>query len=419
MESSYRESKTIVFPCPSLSDYIELVEDTKALRTRLIEDYKMFPELFPLTFEQGFHFVGRYSSAKLGVSLRRIRLKSNSQDYQLRPSCLLSYLRAKAEDVEDALFLRRWNVPFWALTHLYGRNDMFWYRLEKSFGHLSIVGTTVKKKENLPEDVLADEKHTTHDREKVFVATTAAKGAILGASLATQADEAELGKAYGEFVQEAKQLDPDYAPKTVNTDGWKATQNVWESLFQGIHIILCFLHSWLKIRDCSKRQKEWYSEVGEQVWEAYHAPNKASFRQRLRRLREWAEEHVPEGRAKSKILALCKKGKLFVKSYDHPSCYRTSAHLDRLMDFQDRALFSMRGRHGTEENTQLVLRSKAILHNFSPYSPRTLSKGAKEEKGKVRSPFEGINGYQYSENWLQNLLISSSIQDTYRLRKNR
>jgi hypothetical protein len=41
--------------------------------------------------------------------------------------------------------------------------------------------------------------------------------------------------------------DADYAPDTVNTDGWPATQNVWPALFNQITVMLCFLHAFIHI----------------------------------------------------------------------------------------------------------------------------------------------------------------------------
>jgi hypothetical protein len=40
-----------------------------------------------------------------------------------------------------------------------------------------------------------------------------------------------LRQAYGVFADEAKAVDPDYAPERVNTDGWSATQEAWKALF--------------------------------------------------------------------------------------------------------------------------------------------------------------------------------------------
>ena len=90
-----------------------------------------------------------------------------------------------------------------ALTRVFGRNDMCWERMELRFGRNSIVGTTVKQAENLPQDVLADEKHTRLNGEKVYVATTVGSDCVLGASVALKADADSLTEAYGHFKTEA------------------------------------------------------------------------------------------------------------------------------------------------------------------------------------------------------------------------
>ena len=59
--------------------------------------------------------------------------------------------------------------------------------------------------------------------ERVYIATTAAQDCILGASVAKSPSQVDLEKAYGVFASEAQALDADYAPETVNTDGWQAT----------------------------------------------------------------------------------------------------------------------------------------------------------------------------------------------------
>ena len=46
---------------------------------------------------------------------------------------------------------------------------------------------------------------------------------ILGASVSEDTGENGLKKAYGKFKEEALDLNPEYQPKSVNTDGWKAT----------------------------------------------------------------------------------------------------------------------------------------------------------------------------------------------------
>ncbi|MGE5754941.1 MAG: hypothetical protein ACM35G_04375, partial [Planctomycetaceae bacterium] len=95
---------------------------------------------------------------------------------------------------------------------------MYWHRLERSLGRFSLVGTTVKDPERLPPHLVADEKHTTLAGKKIYLAATAGGGCCLGLALAVKADQDDLTSAYGVFRDEARDLDPEYRPQTVNTD---------------------------------------------------------------------------------------------------------------------------------------------------------------------------------------------------------
>ena len=130
--------------------------------------------------------------------------------------------------------------------------------------------------------MLADEHHQGLDGQKVYIATTVGDGCCLGAEPAEAAGTDDLKAAYEVFKDEACDVAPKYAPKTVSTDGWKGTQAAWKMLFPKVVILLCFLHAWLKIRDRAKHLKEVFAEVSRRVWEAYHAPDRRSFAQRLR-----------------------------------------------------------------------------------------------------------------------------------------
>src|SRR5215207_3858797 len=139
---------------------------------------------------------------------------------------------------------------------------MYWHRLERSLGRYSLVGTTVSSAARLPRHLAADEKHTTLAGEKVYLAATAGGGCCLGMALAKTAGNDDLTEAYGVFRDEARRLDPEYRPETVNTDGWPATQAAWRALFQGVTLILCFLHSFLKVRDRAVHLKETFALRG-------------------------------------------------------------------------------------------------------------------------------------------------------------
>jgi hypothetical protein len=311
--------------------------------------YALHPELFPQGMAAGYKFHGFVRSKKRPeFKMRRIRLKAEKQSaYQIRPSFMMPYLIGTLEEVEKALYRLKWEVPFEALTYVFGRNDMFWYRAYLALGRNSIVGTTVKDPAHLPAHVVADEKHTWLNGEKVYVASTAAQGCILGASLSESAGTDDLTRAYGEFKAEAQQLHPTYGPVTVNTDGWAASQAAWNALFPKIVTILCFLHAWLKIRDRCQTVKELYVTVKEKVWHVYQAPTVGQFSQRIRRLREWTTEHVSLAVVKEALFKLCGTADAFKTAYAYPGAYRTSNALDRLMNYQDRILYGMQYFHGS------------------------------------------------------------------------
>lgn len=398
-----RGTKTITIPCDR-ECYPELVENKASFREHMDRAYREHPELFPEAMSKGYTLDGFMKpSEKLKIRLRRIKLAATGEVFSVCPSFVMPYMTGYTKDVEHALFLLGFGVPYWALTHVYGRNDMYWYRQHMSFGRNSIVGTTVKDPESLPKDIVADEKHTKCGGEKAYVATTVGKGCVLGASVCASADAKSLIEGYKSFADEARNVEPDYSPETVNTDGWDATQIAWKTLFPGIVVILCFLHSFIKIRDRCKNWGSLFNEIASFVWEAYHAENKRSFGQRIRRLREWAQKALPKGVVLEKILALCAKGPLFSKAYDHPNARRTSNMLDRLMRRLDRALFNRQDFHGSWKAAELGVRSWAILANYRPYSPRA------QEQGKGNCAAERLNGFRYHENWLENLRIASSM----------
>jgi hypothetical protein len=284
---------------------------------------------------------------------------------------------------------------------------MYWYRLERSLGRNSLVGTTVQAAQRLPRHLVADEKHTTLIQKKtreVYLAATAGGGCCLGLALAETAGADDLTAAYGVFRDEARCLDPEYRPETVNTDGWPATQAAWRALFQGVTLILCFLHAFLKVRERAVHLKEGFDILRRRVWEAYHAPDARSFSQRLRRPREWATDHVEKEVVREKVLALCKERRAFVRAYDHPGCRRTSNLVDRLSRRLDYHLYCTQHPHGTAGAAERGLRGWALIHNFAPSCPET----ARKSPG-LRSPAERLNGMRYHAEWLPNLLISASL----------
>lgn len=103
------------------------------------------------------------------------------------------------------------------------------------------MGTTVRDAPQIPVNLVADEKHSWRLGECIYIPTTVATGCILGVDVVESADTQALVKGYERFRAEARSLNPDYQPETVNTDGWEHTQTASRTLFPNIQIVLCFL----------------------------------------------------------------------------------------------------------------------------------------------------------------------------------
>ena len=396
--------KSICVPFHSEEHYAACVTDLESFRQHLTEVFAKHPELFPAGISEGFVLHDKSWSIKQQVMLRRIALKATAGVFLVRPSFLLPYMVGRTEAVEKALSLRHWGVPFDALVYVFGRDAMYWYRAEMALGRPAIVGSTVKQPEQLPAHVLADEKHTWALGHEVYVATTVGGGCILGATVTDAASADALEAAYGEFAEEARELAPTYSPQTVCTDGWEGTQSAWRRLFPTVCILLCFLHSVLKIAARCGRDQAMRRLVLGRVWAVYDACTRAQFSQRLRRLCEWATVSLPEGALRQMVLKLCGKGQQFARAYRFPGAHRTSNALDRLMNHQDRRLYAMRYLHGTPDAARLAMRAMALQWNFHPYGART-----RRDDPTRRSPFHDLNGFEYHPNWLHNLLIASSM----------
>jgi len=390
--------------------YNDILCDPQAFRECLDQEIAAHPQLFPATIAQGYtlHDILPESKKMPGVRLRRIKLnvpvdETTSPVYTVRPSFVFPYMTGLTTVIARALLLRLWGVPFWVLAYVFGRNAQYWYRLEQQVGRYSIVGTTVQVPENLPRDLLADEKHTRFHGDKAYIAMTVADECVLGAAVSLTADEPGLTEAYAPFKAEATRVDPEYTPRTVNTDGWAATQAAWRSLFSQVTVILCFLHAFLNVRKRCKRLQETYTALKTRIWETYHAPDAPTFLAKIAALETWATHTMPEGSGLDAVRKLCRKAPEFAKTYAHPYAYRTSNMIDRQIRLLERVLVRQQGFHGHLKSADRSCRAWALYHNFRPYCPR--SKIVETHQ----SPVDKLNGFVYHENWLHNLMISASL----------
>ena len=303
------------------------------------------------------------------------------------------------------MLLVRFGVPFWVLAVVFGHNAMFWYRMFTRLAKFNLTGTTVYEKEQMPQHILADEFHVRIRKTKAYIATVVGGACFLGAEASWQANEEKLREAYGVFKQEACSLVADYQPITINTDGWTATRNALRSLFVKTMIIECFLHAFIKIRDrATKKLQAFYAEAADKVWNIYHSESKRQMGRQIRRLREWAIKKLTQTAMKDNILKLCKKKLEWFVHFDYPQAHRTSAHLDRTMKIMERHAINSQMFHSDLSATSKNFRALALLYNFAPSCPAVT-----REHPELISPAARLNGFVYSECWLENLLVAASL----------
>jgi hypothetical protein len=379
--------------------YDRIWNDAGEVRRFLAPLIEAHPDLFPAGIADGYQLSGRLPESKKmpGVRLRQLRVQKRV--YTLRPSFVMSYMTGTVKELEHPLLLLCYGVPCWLVTEIFGHNDMFWQRHLERLGRNSLVGTTVRVAEQLPQHLAADEHHADWCGEKGYVAVTTGAGCLLGVALTDAADEAHLTKAYGQFAAEAQEVKPDYSPRTVNTDGWFATQNAFQALFATIAVVLCFLHGFLKIRDrCRKAH-----DLHQRIWEVYRAATAVEFQTRMAAFRAWFEEGSWPAAVREMVAKLWQRASQYAVAYAHPGCHRTSNQVDRLMNRLTRLLYAGRGLHGHQSASTRRLRGWALLHNFRPFAPRS---------GRCRvydSPAHRLNRIRYHEHWLHNLQVSASL----------
>lgn len=154
VELTPRGSRQICIPM-TREQYDVLWKDASRVREYLEPLIRDYPEMFPASVATSYQFHGHLpESRKLpGVRLRQIRTRDGV--FSLRPSFAFSYMTGTVHELEKPLLLLALHVPIWAITHVFGKNDMYWQRLLERMGRNSLVGTTVRVPEQMPKHIAA------------------------------------------------------------------------------------------------------------------------------------------------------------------------------------------------------------------------------------------------------------------------
>ncbi len=107
---SSRNNRTICLPICK-EEYGTIIDNVQQFRHFLDCSYEKMPELFPQNFSQGYQLKDHRMSLKRKIKIRRIELRDKTS-YSIRPSFLMPYMTAHTDEVEDALFFRKFGVFF-------------------------------------------------------------------------------------------------------------------------------------------------------------------------------------------------------------------------------------------------------------------------------------------------------------------
>jgi hypothetical protein len=117
--------KTIRLPLPEGIDYDTWIEDGPGYRRYLDEQISKYPELFPAEIVNGYWLDGFVVSKRQQIKTRRILVKVTRDAYQIHPDTVMPYMIGRTEEVEKGLYLRRYGLPYEAISHVLGHPPMY------------------------------------------------------------------------------------------------------------------------------------------------------------------------------------------------------------------------------------------------------------------------------------------------------
>jgi len=117
--------RTIRLPLAE-SEYERFITDRSYAHSRLEEFYELHPELFPQAFGWGYAFLGfTEPSIKPHLRCRRLRLDQGGEVVTVAPALVMPDMSGRTDEVDNAWFLMRFHVPYWAISHVFGRDPMY------------------------------------------------------------------------------------------------------------------------------------------------------------------------------------------------------------------------------------------------------------------------------------------------------
>lgn len=116
LTSTNRNNRIICLPF-SQDNYERNIHNADDFKICIDKRIELFPELFPAQIVHGYRMKDIYRSKKQSIWIRRIAIAGVA--YTIRPSFIMPYLVGYVDEIQAALFLRKFNVPFWAASYVF------------------------------------------------------------------------------------------------------------------------------------------------------------------------------------------------------------------------------------------------------------------------------------------------------------
>ena len=195
-------------------------------------------------------------------------------------------------------------------------------------------------------------------------------------------DEAAFTQTIGDFLaimDDAAQvsghleLEGDYVPVSVNTDGCEAAQNGWQENVPKVILIECSLHGRKRVSasldDYAKEHpalsQEELQKVKDDIDSVFEAPSLSAFSQRVRRN---LERYQNEPILVKRLNILKHKRFLFTNHLKVEDASAYSAPLDRSMRFLDEKLQTF-GQFRGKQSIDPMLNAWAIVNDLRAFLP--------------------------------------------------
>jgi hypothetical protein len=340
------------------------------------------------------------------IPICRVRCQSCRAVFTVLPSFLMRYRRQDTDSLGKLMEMnlgmglsQRETATIYAWNHSSDPWRPGWiWSLVQWLGHLIPVSLLLIRLGLLPpQHLLSDEKFATLEGKEIYLFLVSQEELIWYGEWIESTSEYSFNAAISRFldtmddaIEQQNLLNPDelYKPDSVTTDGWKPSQNAWETEVPDINIVECQLHGRKRLSatldEYDKAHPETSLDKRKQIRtdfeQIFAASSLAAFSQRVRRAQEvYAEEPI----LLKRLQILKDKRYFFTNHLKFEQAPAFSAPLDRSMRFLDEKLQSF-GQFRSSDSIDPMLNAWAIVNNLRSFLP-----GAKKA-GQSLAEFFGV-----------------------------